>query len=135
MGEDDSARGIVTALLANWSRGEVADTLARFSPSIRHRICGTHGFVPMEGGIEGMDAFLAHMKRFGKTWELLRFEPISIIAEGNRASSHVAFRYLHKPSGRIVDSEAAQFWVVDGAKVVELIEFLDTALFASVNTG
>lgn len=133
MGEDDSARGVVTGLLASWRRGEVGDTLAHFSPSIRHRICGAEGFVPIEGSIEGMEAFLEHMEDFGKTWELLAFEPISIIAEGNRAASHVKFRYRHKPSGRIVDSEAAQLWVTENAKVAELIEFLDTALFASIN--
>jgi len=129
---NDAVRLQLEELLANWSRGEVEKTLSHFAPSIRHRICGTEGFLHMENSIQGMDAFLAHMQEFSEIWELLGFEPVSIIAEGNRAASHVAFRYRHKPSGHVVESEAAQLWHFENGKAVELIEFLDTALFASL---
>ena len=135
MAKDDVTRVQLEELLASWSQGEVEKTLAHFAPSIRHRICGTEGFVHMDRTIQGMDEFLDHMEEFSHIWELLHFEPISIIAEGNRAVSHVEFQYRHIPTGRIVESEAAQLWQFENGKVVELIEFLDTALFASLGAG
>jgi len=63
-----------------------------------------------------------------QTFKAGSFDVVSMCVDGDRAAVHLKIALTFTPTGAPVSSELAHFWTFRDGKVVEIVEFLDTAM-------
>lgn len=83
--------------------------------------------VPYAGTAQGKDAFMQRLRDLDDLFEIHEYRPIEVVSNGKRVASRVHVRATGKGLKRTGEIELGQFWKVENGKVVELVEYFDTA--------
>ena len=65
-------------------------------------------------------------------FEYRSFVPVEIIDGGEKIAAQVEIHLTRKTTGQKLVMRTANFWTVRDGKIVEMVEYYDTALAASV---
>lgn len=65
-------------------------------------------------------------------FEYRSFRPVDFIHSGDRIAAQVEIHLTRRTNGQELVMRTADFWTVRDGKVVEMVEYYDTALAASV---
>lgn len=84
------------------------------------------------GTCAGKDAFLARLMQLDSDFEYLSFEATAILADGDRVAAETRMRLRRRTTDEEIEVNAADFWLFRDGKPVEMREYYDTALIASV---
>lgn len=104
------------------------DRWAHFAPDFRWRMIGT---TPVSGVMVGVDGVATNMAPFGKRISALKVIVDDVIGEGD------TFVKIARSEGMTVDGEPyrneyATVFRFEGDKIVDVVEYLDTALIERV---
>jgi len=89
---------------------------------------------PYCGECHGKAAFLNKLKMIDVDWEIVKYESVELICEGDSAAGRVQIEYQNKKTGNTIETEIGHFWQVEDNQAVKLIEFYDTVtMMASMN--
>ncbi|MER9895355.1 nuclear transport factor 2 family protein [Mesorhizobium sp. M0119] len=84
------------------------------------------------GVARGKQEFLARLVALDSDFEYRRFMPVEIIDGGDKVAAQVEIHLTSRTTGDEFVLRTADFWTVRDGKIIELVEYYDTALAASV---
>ena len=108
-----------------------ADRWSHFAPGFRWRMIGT---TPVSGVMVGVDGVAANMVPFGQRMAALRVIVESVIGEGDTFVK-IAHSEGRTTSGDPYRNEYATVFRFEDDKIVDVVEYLDTALIERVVTA
>ncbi len=112
-------------------RGDKPGVAAYFSPQATFRIAGDSGLMPKmasSGGHEAMPTIEGLIDDF----QFQKMERLNAIVEGDQAAVHWKVILSHH-GGAPITTEFCDFWTIgDDGKATSLLQFVDTALAASL---
>jgi ketosteroid isomerase-like protein len=130
-----SALETVQAIYAAYGQGDVQGALDRCSENVRFRWPVDEGLSRLSGEREGKAAFLERLGELQATFEYHSFQPIALIADGDRVAAQIRMEMTHRRSGRRIVIENAHFWTVQDGRAIELVEYFDSAAVAASEAG
>jgi len=113
-------------------KGDVEAILALFHPDGRFHLMGAAQFTPVCGLAAGQDALRAAMGGLVAGFAFLQRDIVSLLIDGEQAAvhSHVTLRAV--ASDKTVTTDILDLWKFRDGKILELVEFADTALINSL---
>ncbi|TPN77522.1 nuclear transport factor 2 family protein [Mesorhizobium sp. CU2] len=122
---------VVKSLYDTYARRDIGGTLAHCSDDVVFRwIAEPHA--PYIGTGSGKQAFLARLMTLDAEFEYRSFVPMDIVDGGDKVAAQVEIHLTHKASGREIVMHTADFWTIRDGKVIQMVEYYDTALAASL---
>jgi ketosteroid isomerase-like protein len=88
------------------------------------------GFNHENGSPAAVEAYFAAM---ANEWEMVRFEPVDFIAQGDRVAVLGDCAWKSKRTGRIAESPFAQFFTFRDGRITAIVEMFDTATAVAVH--
>lgn len=130
----DSIEAALRRTYAARQANNVAELVAIFAPGARYRVAGDPTVLP------GLDAFAKStieeaMAALCESFPAERYEPVSIVIEGNKAMTLSRGTFRFAPTGERFSLDIANAWTFDAdGRATEVVDFIDTALVAAVMT-
>jgi ketosteroid isomerase-like protein len=124
--ETNATRALGRQLYDFYARKDADAIQSLIHDDIDWTMYGPEKIFPFQGHRSGKTAVLQVLQMIGEEYELQRYEPEFVIADGDRvaAISNVAFR--RKSSGRVLSFKVANFMRVQDGRIIEFREFSDT---------
>lgn len=121
----------IRAAIGAYSAGDLDGALAFCADDV----CFCTQTAPGHGGWEldctGREAFRAGLTELLTEFEMQKYELVELITSGSRAASRQNVTMTHRATGRVVDSQIADFWTVENGRITDIREFADTALIVA----
>jgi ketosteroid isomerase-like protein len=123
-----SALDTITKVYAAYAQGDMDTGLALCSEDICFSWPVDGRLSSRAGDTTGVSAMRERLVELQTTYEFQSFRPFVIVADDERVAARVAMELKHRNTGRVLKIENAHFWTVRDGRVVELVEYYDTAL-------
>jgi ketosteroid isomerase-like protein len=107
---------------------DVDSLMAIFHPEASFGLAGDRGVLPVTGAVQGHPAIRGSMDGFIQTFEFIERDILSILVDGHRAAFHCRLKIRFVPTNTVVTTEVLDLFKFDDSKIVDLVEFADTAL-------
>jgi ketosteroid isomerase-like protein len=123
---NDDMRTLVCDLYAAYAGGDGARVAAMIDDDVDWIIYGPVQVFPFVGARRGKEAVLETLAGVSAEYAVERYQPETIVVEGDRAAvmSNVAF--IQRSTGRMLSFRNANFLRFRDGRVVEFREFSDT---------
>jgi len=108
--------------------GNIEAIMAAFDPNCTFEIVGAKPLAKAAGRVEGHAQLRNALAPLIDAFKFEEREFISMIIENDRAAVHSRVKVLFVPNGKTEITEIVDLWKIQNARIVELIEFIDTAL-------
>ena len=126
------AADIVSNLYKTYADRDIQSALAHCADDVVFRWIADPRLSRHAGIAHGKQEFLARLVALDDDFEYRRFVPIEIIDGGDKVAAQVEIHLTRRTTGEEVVMRTANFWTVRDGKIVEMVEYYDTALAASV---
>lgn len=123
-----SAKQIVMDAYKAFGGGDIEAALKDCADHVEFRWACDDSNWPMSGRCVGKSAFVGRLNALREAFDYNSVRPATVIAEGDRVAAQVELDLTHRATARRVKLENAHFWRIDNNRVVELVEYFDTAL-------
>jgi ketosteroid isomerase-like protein len=102
--------------------------MAIFHPDGKFELAGSKEHTAAAGSAQGHQELRTTLVGLVATFQFVQRDTISILIDGDRAAvrSHVVLRF--NPKDKTMTTEFLDLWKLENGKIVELVEFVDTAL-------
>jgi uncharacterized protein len=94
--------------------------------SFRSLADGIPGAEFTRGGDSRADV-MRYFDELSQEWEMMRFEVDTFIAQHDRVAVLGSCAWRHRRTNKVADTPKADFYRFEGGRIVEFIEFYDTA--------
>jgi ketosteroid isomerase-like protein len=123
---------IVQAMYAAFQRGDIPGVLDRLAEDIEWRIAGPSE-LPYAGLHRGRDEVARFFETFGQASEFEVFEPQEYFSRGDKVVVLGHERQRVKATGRVVETEWAMVFTLNGGKIARFHNFVDTHAVAAAH--
>ena len=124
----DSMIEMIKQALAARDKGDIDGVMAAFHPNATFELKGAKDVLEVAGSVQGHRDVRAAMTQFIESFEFMKREIVETLVDGDRIAVHSRVKVRFIPKDIVVTTELLdRFRLADG-KVVELVEFADTAL-------
>jgi ketosteroid isomerase-like protein len=113
-------------------KGDVAGLMAAFHPDAVFEIKGDRNVLEVAGAVKGHSNVQAAMAGFVDIFEFVKRDIVDTVVEGERAVVHSRVEIRFVPKDVVVTTDVLDSFRFEGGKIVELVEFADTALIRSL---
>ena len=127
MGQREDMLAVVRRAYAARDNDDAESLVAAFHPKGLFTLMGDKNALELTGSVEGHPSLRG---AFSKLIEDFGFEGREILAElvdGERVAIHSRLDVRYRPTGKAVSTEILDLFRFQDGKIVELIEFADTA--------
>lgn len=107
---------------------DVALTLKTFSPTATFALAGDAGASKLAMRVTNRVQLETTLETMVKTWTWLDQTIITMVIDGNRAAVHHRTKMRFEPTGDVIVTELLDLFSLMDGQIVELTEFVDTAL-------
>ena len=123
---------IIRHAYAARGKGDVKGLVAAFHPEGQFNLVGDNSALHLTGSVRGRESLLAAFGRFIAHFDFREREILTEVVEGNHAAvrSRLVIRYV--PTGKVFNTEVLDLFRFQDGRIVELIEYADTALVKAV---
>ncbi|WP_421916690.1 nuclear transport factor 2 family protein [Mesorhizobium sp.] len=122
---------IIKNLYDAYAKRDIVGTLAHCSDDVVFRwVAEPHA--PYIATGNGKQEFLARLMSLDSDFEFRSYVPIDIVDGGDKIAAQVEIHLTRKTTGQELVMRTADFWTIRDGKVIEMAEYYDTALAASV---
>jgi ketosteroid isomerase-like protein len=113
-------------------KGDIEGIMAAFHPNAVFELKGEKEILEIAGDVQGHPNLRAAMTAFVETFEFVKRDIVDAILEGDRAAvlSRVTIRFI--PKDVVVTTDMLDTFRFDNGKIIELVEFADTALIKNL---
>lgn len=108
--------------------GDVEKTLAAFHPDGKFVIAGAKAITSAATAIQGHGEIRPALAGLIAAFEFVQRDIVSMLIENDRAAVHSRVKLRFVPKNRTVTTDLLDLWTFTDGKIVELVEFVDTAL-------
>jgi ketosteroid isomerase-like protein len=113
-------------------KGDIEGLMAAFHPNAVFELKGDKNTLQVAGAVQGHSNVRAALTGFIDAFEFVKREIIDIIVEDNRAAVHSRLKVRFIPKDIIFTSDVLDAFRFEDGKIIEQVEFADTALIKSV---
>jgi ketosteroid isomerase-like protein len=113
-------------------KGDIEGCMAAFHPNADFELKGEKDALAVAGAARGHLNVRAAMTGFIETFEFIKRDIVAAIVEGDRAAIHSRLEMRFIPKDVIFTSDVLDTFRFEDGKIIELVEFADTALVKSV---
>ena len=118
---------LVQEAYAAFQRGDIQSVLDRLSDEIVWNTPGPPAQMPLGGTRKGQNEVMSFFSMLMETEDIEHFEPVEIVAQGDKVVSFVSFRCRFRATGRTYETELAHVFTIRNGKIAAFREFYDTA--------
>lgn len=108
-------------------QGDLDEVMSYFHPACRFHFMGSEEMGPACTPQSGCDAVREHLAGFIETFAFSKFETLDLIVEGERAAHRWRADVTFVPTGRTKNFEALDIVTFEDGKVLDFVQFTDTA--------
>lgn len=94
---------------------------------------GAPGIEFSRGGVSRADV-MRYFDELSQAWEMLRYDVEALIAQGDRVAMLGSCAWRHRHTQKVVETMKADFFRFESGRVVEFVEFYDTAAAVAAAT-
>jgi ketosteroid isomerase-like protein len=109
-------------------QGDVDGLMSAFHPEAAFELAGSKAALPVAGVSQGHQDVRATMTGLVAAFDFVHRDIISTIIDGDRAAVHSRVTVRVIPGEKTVTTDILDLFKVKDGKVIELVEFADTAL-------
>jgi ketosteroid isomerase-like protein len=131
----EAIRALIVGAYAARDRGDVEGLMAAFHPDAVFALMGEKSVLQVAGAVEGHSNIRASLGGFIETFKFDNRKIISFIFDGERAAVHSRFDVTFIPKKRTFTNEVLDLFKFADGKIIELLEFADTALIKDVTSA
>jgi uncharacterized protein (TIGR02246 family) len=102
--------------------------LALFHPDARFELAGSKQHTKVAGAANGHHELRATLTGLIAAFQFVRRDVINTVIENDQAVVHSRVTLRYVPKDRLVTTDLLDLWKFRDGKIVELVEFADTAL-------
>jgi ketosteroid isomerase-like protein len=124
--DTESTRTIVRRLYEAYVRGDSERVAATLDDDIDWVIYGPIDVFPFAGARKGKTAVMKALAGIDRDYELKRYVPEVILADGDRAAVLSDVAFMQRATGRMLSFRIVNFLRLRDGKVIEFREFTDT---------
>jgi ketosteroid isomerase-like protein len=121
---------LVRALYAARLSNGLEETLSHFSPDGRLAISGSAEASAISLDVSGRPGIERVLADLCVTWEWLAQDIHRVLIDGDRVAVHYRLKTHFVPTGEVVETEIRDLLTFQSGKLMEIIQFVDTALAA-----
>ena len=122
---------IVKKLYDAYAKRDIVGALAHCSDNVVFRWVAEPQ-APFIATGNGKQEFLARLTSLDNDFEYRSFVPVDIIDGGDKIAAQVEIHLTRRTTGQKLVMRTANFWTIRDGMVIEMVEYYDTALAASV---
>jgi ketosteroid isomerase-like protein len=124
--DTETTRGVVRRLYEAYVRGDEARVADLIHEDIDWVVYGPIDVFPFAGARRGKAAVLKALAAIARDYELRRYVPEQIVADGDRAAVLSDAAFMQRATGRLLRFRIANFLRFHDGKLIEFREFTDT---------
>jgi ketosteroid isomerase-like protein len=113
-------------------KGDIETLMAAFHPNAVFELKGEKAVLEVAGAVQGHPNVRAALTGFIETFEFLKRDIISTTIEDDRAAVHSRLTVRFVPRDFVFTSDVLDTFRFEDGRIIELVEFADTALIKSV---
>jgi ketosteroid isomerase-like protein len=107
---------------------DIEGTLAAFHADGKFELAGSKEHTPATGSAQGHQELRVTFAKLIAAFQFVERDILSLVIEDKRAAVHSRVKLRFVPKDRTVTTDLIDLWKFRDGKVVELVEFADTAL-------
>ncbi|RWL49849.1 MULTISPECIES: nuclear transport factor 2 family protein [unclassified Mesorhizobium] len=123
---------IVSNLYKAYADRDIEGALARCAEDVVFRWIADPRQSRHAGTAHGKQEFLSRLLALDHDFEYRHFVPVEIIDGGDKVAAQVEIHMTRRATGQEFVMRTANFWTVRDGEIIEMVEYYDTALAASV---
>jgi ketosteroid isomerase-like protein len=131
-------RGTIEALIdrcyAARQKGDIEALMAAFDPDAVFELAGSKELVPAAEAARGHQNIRAAMTGLIAVFDFMDRDIISMVIDGERAAVHSRAKIKFVPQDRTFTTDLLDSFHFKDGKIVELLEFADTALIRDLTS-
>ncbi len=108
--------------------GDIEGILAIFHPDAKFELAGSKALTPAVGIAKGHQELRMALAGLIEGFEFVERDIIGSMIDGEQAAIHSRVQLRHRPKNKTVTTDILDVWKFEDGKVVEFVEFVDTAL-------
>jgi ketosteroid isomerase-like protein len=135
MGNRETVLELITRAYAARARGDLDDLIAAFHPEAVFRLVGNEKLLQVAGSVQGHRSLRETLGGFIATFKFVERHILSELVEGDRAAVHSRLVVRYNPTNTTMTTECLDLLKFQDGKIIELIEFADTALIKDMMSG
>jgi ketosteroid isomerase-like protein len=113
-------------------KGDIEGLMSAFHPNAVFELKGDRNTLQIAGAVQGHSNVRAALTGFIDTFEFMKRDIVDVIVEDSRAAVHSRLKVRFIPNDIIFASDVLDAFRFEDGKIIELVEFADTALIKSV---
>ena len=113
-------------------KGDIDGLMAAFHPDAVFELKGEKNLLEVAGAVQGHSNVRSALSGFTKTFEFMKRDIVTALVEGDRAAVHSRLKVRFVPKDIVFTSDVLDTFRFEDGKIIELVEFVDTALIKSV---
>jgi ketosteroid isomerase-like protein len=121
---------LIRKVYRDHAAGGVDAALEHCADDVRFIWMATPIDTPHAGRFSGKAEFGQQLRSLHAAFEYRKFDPIDFVDAGDRVAVRTEVHLTRRTTGQEFSVPVADFWTIRDGKVVELIEYYDTALVA-----
>jgi ketosteroid isomerase-like protein len=112
--------------------GDIEGLMAAFHPNAVFELKGEKDMLEVAGAVQGHQNVRAALAGFIKTFEFVKRDIVDAMVDGDRAAVHSRLKVRFIPKGVVFTSDVLDTFRFEDGKIIQLVEFADTALIKTV---
>ncbi|WP_258767925.1 nuclear transport factor 2 family protein [Bradyrhizobium arachidis] len=112
--------------------GDLEGLVAAFHPQGSFNLVGDRSALHLTGSVEGHPTLREAFGQFIAHFDFQKREILTELVDGNRVAVQSRMVIRHNPSGKVFSTEILDLFKFQDGKIVELVEFADTALVKAI---
>lgn len=135
MGNRETVLEPIQRAYAARARGDLDTLVAAFHPDAVFTLVGDRKALDVAGSVQGHRGLKEALGAFIATFHFVERQILSELVEGDRAAVHSRLIVRHNATNETRTTECLDLLKFQDGKIIELIEFADTALVRDMKSG
>lgn len=116
-------------------RGDLEGLMTAFHPEAVFTLAGDKGSLQVAGSVQGHRGLRETLGGFIATFKFVEREILSEVVDADRAAVHSRLVVRYNPTNTTLTTECLDLLKFQDGKIIELVEFADTALIKDMISG
>ncbi len=135
MGTREVIRDVVRQAYEARGRGDLEGLMAAFHPDAVFTLVGDNKSFDLAGSVHGHDRLREALRGFIANFDFAERQILSEMVEGDRAAVHSRLVVRYGPTKETRTTDVLDLMTFKDEKIIELIEFADTAQIRDMISG
>jgi len=124
----DAIMGLIDRAYEARRTEDIEGIIAAFHPDGKFELAGSKDVTAVAGVAKGHQELRTALSGLVRNFEFVQRDILSILIDGDRAAVHSRVKLRFVPKDKVVTTDLLDLWKIENGKIVELVEFADTAV-------